>query len=77
MPCVIETRQEPNGRWVASVPEVPDLMVFGDTQEEARTLAQNVAALIIDWMAQNNETIPALHPAQDHDTSRTQAAPTQ
>jgi predicted RNase H-like HicB family nuclease len=31
----IDSVQEPDGRWLAQVPEFPGIIAFGNTQEEA------------------------------------------
>ena len=47
----IETEREADGRWIAEVPELPGVMVYGGTREKAiagveklalRVLAENV-----------------------------------
>ena len=49
----IETEQEVDGRWIAEVPELSGVMVYGDTRDEAvaqvevlalRVLAENIEA---------------------------------
>jgi predicted RNase H-like HicB family nuclease len=40
----IEVEQETDGRWIAAIPEVPGMMAYGETQEQA--IAQ-VKALIL------------------------------
>jgi predicted RNase H-like HicB family nuclease len=32
----IETEREEDGRWIAEVPELPEVMAYGPTREEAR-----------------------------------------
>ena len=44
----IETDRELDGRWIAEVPDLPGVMVYGDTRSEAirklKVLAQQVIA---------------------------------
>ena len=44
----IETEQEDDGRWIAEIPELPGVMAYGTTREEAvanvTALARRVAA---------------------------------
>jgi len=44
----IETEREDDGRWIAAIPELRGVMVYGDSQEDAlravRTLAFRVIA---------------------------------
>ena len=48
MPLMIETEQETDGRWIAEVPDIPGVMAYGETREEAirrvESLAQQVLA---------------------------------
>jgi predicted RNase H-like HicB family nuclease len=45
---IIEMVREVDGRWIAEVPTLPGVIVYGETREEAvakaRTLAANVIA---------------------------------
>jgi predicted RNase H-like HicB family nuclease len=36
----IDSRQEPDGRWAAHVPEFPHIVAFGATQQEAIAKAE-------------------------------------
>jgi predicted RNase H-like HicB family nuclease len=35
MPLTIEVEQEEDGRWLAEVPDIPGVMAYGATREEA------------------------------------------
>ena len=48
----IETEREVDGRWIAEVPELPGVMVYGSTRDEA--LAQ-VEVLALRVLAENIE----------------------
>jgi predicted RNase H-like HicB family nuclease len=43
----IEIEQEDDGRWIAEIPELPGVMVYGVTVEEARAKLQALAARIV------------------------------
>ena len=43
MEYVIETEQETNGRWIADVIDLPGVMAYGSTREEAIAKAQTLA----------------------------------
>ena len=42
----VELEQETDGRWIAEIPELPGVLVYGDTRDHAvqkvQTLAQEV-----------------------------------
>jgi predicted RNase H-like HicB family nuclease len=42
---------EENGRWIAEIPELPGVMVYSSTIEEARLKAQALARQVILEMA--------------------------
>ena len=48
----IETEQEPDGRWIAEVMEIPGMMVYGSTTSEAVAQAQ---ALALRFLAERLE----------------------
>lgn len=48
----IETEREVDGRWIADVPELPGVMAYGSTREEA--IAQ-VEVLALRVLAENIE----------------------
>lgn len=39
----IEIEQEDDGRWIAEVPDLPGVMVYGATPDEAKTKVQALA----------------------------------
>ena len=43
MTLTIEMDREEDGRWIAEVPEIPGVLAYGDTAEEARAKAQAIA----------------------------------
>ena len=58
-PLRIELELEPDGRWLASVPELPGVMAYGVTEEEAIRKAKAVALQILADMIENGEEVPA------------------
>jgi predicted RNase H-like HicB family nuclease len=64
MSCEIETVQEPNGRWVATVPAVPGLSAFGNTQEESLNLAKEVATILLTVPARSGSVILGFYPGR-------------
>jgi predicted RNase H-like HicB family nuclease len=39
----IEFEREDDGRWIAEVPELPGVMVYGSTRDEAKSRVQSLA----------------------------------
>lgn len=47
MTLTIEIEQETDGRWLAEIPELPGVMVYGDTQDKAAQLARALAFRVL------------------------------
>ena len=47
MPLTIETEREDDGRWLAEVPELPGVMAYGATEDEAAAKAEALALRVI------------------------------
>lgn len=43
----IEYEQEPDGRWLAEVPELPGVLAYGTTADEAMLKAQALALRVL------------------------------
>jgi predicted RNase H-like HicB family nuclease len=43
----IETAQEDDGRWLAEVAELPGVMAYGDTEQEAQAKAESMALSVL------------------------------
>lgn len=56
----IEIEREDDGRWIAEVPDLPGVMVYGQTREEAIWKAQALALRVIADRLEHGETIPEL-----------------
>ena len=56
----IEIEREDDGRWIAEVPDLPGVMVYGTTRKEAVAKAEALALRIIADRLDHNETIPEL-----------------
>ena len=51
-PLVVEMEQEEDGRWIADIPALPGVIVYGETREEACAKVQKLALLaLIDRVA--------------------------
>ena len=56
----IEVDREEDGRWIAEVPDLPGVMVYGVTQGEAISKAEALALRVIADRLDHGETVPEL-----------------
>lgn len=56
----VETDREEDGRWIAEVPELPGVIVYGRTREEAVTRVEALALRVIADRLDHGESIPEL-----------------
>jgi predicted RNase H-like HicB family nuclease len=54
----IECEREEDGRWLAEVPELPGVLAYGDTAEEAMSKAQVLALRVLAERLENGEARP-------------------
>jgi predicted RNase H-like HicB family nuclease len=47
MTLTIELEQEQDGRWIAEVPELPGVLVYGDTQAKVTQLVRALALRVL------------------------------
>lgn len=47
MILTIEFEREADGRWIAEVPELPGVLVYGDTRDKAAPLARALAFRVL------------------------------
>lgn len=55
MQFTIETEQEVDGRWIAEVIEIPGVMKYGQSREEAIVHAEALALRVIAERIENGE----------------------
>jgi predicted RNase H-like HicB family nuclease len=53
----IETEREEDGRWIAEIPELPGVMAYGSTPEDAAAKATALALRVIADRIEHGETI--------------------
>jgi predicted RNase H-like HicB family nuclease len=56
----IDVEQEQDGRWIAEVPDLPGVLVYGQTRMEAISKAQALALRVIADRLDHGESIPNL-----------------
>ena len=55
----IETEVETDGRWIAEVPELPGVLVYGSSREEAVRKAQALSLRVLAERLEHGESLPA------------------
>jgi len=56
----VEIDREDDGRWIAEVPDLPGVMVYGQNREEAISKVQALALRVIAERLDQGEPIPEL-----------------
>jgi predicted RNase H-like HicB family nuclease len=56
----IEIEKEEDGRWIAEIPDLPGVMVYGDSRNEAISKAEALALRILADRLEHGEEIPEL-----------------
>jgi predicted RNase H-like HicB family nuclease len=56
----IEIEREEDGRWIAEIPELPGVMVYGDSRNEAIAKAEALALRVLADRLEHGEEIPEL-----------------
>lgn len=54
----IESEREDDGRWLAEVPELPGVLAYGASRDEALAKAQVLALRVLAERIENNEGRP-------------------
>ncbi len=57
----IEIEREEDGQWIAEVPDLPGVMVYGQSQEEAISKVKALALRVLADRIEHGEEIPELH----------------
>jgi predicted RNase H-like HicB family nuclease len=56
----IEIEKEEDGRWIAEIPDLPGVMVYGDSRNEAISKAEALALRVLADRLEHGEEIPEL-----------------
>jgi predicted RNase H-like HicB family nuclease len=54
----IETEKEEDGRWIAEVPELPGVMAYGASRDEAVRKAQALSLHVLAERLEHGEALP-------------------
>jgi predicted RNase H-like HicB family nuclease len=57
---IVETEREDDGRWIAEIPDLPGVMTYGKTREEAISRAKALALRVMADRLEHGEEIPEL-----------------
>jgi predicted RNase H-like HicB family nuclease len=60
MPLTIEVEQEDDGRWIAEVPDLPGVLTYGGTREQAIDAAKALSLRILADRLDHGEPIPQM-----------------
>jgi predicted RNase H-like HicB family nuclease len=58
-PIRVELEREEDGRMLASVPDLPGVMAYGATKEEAVRKVKSIALQVLADMIESGEDVPA------------------
>ena len=60
MKLAIEVEMEVGGRWIAEVPELPGVLAYGDSRQQAIAGAEALALRVLAERLENGEDIPQI-----------------
>lgn len=60
MPLTIEIEQEDDGRWIAEVADLPGVMAYGATRQEAIDRVQALSLRVMADQLEHGEPVPAM-----------------
>ena len=58
MNLTIETEREEDGRWIAEVPQLPGVLAYGVTEDEAKARAEILALRVLAERLEHGEAKP-------------------
>lgn len=56
----LNTEREDDGRWIAEVPELPGVLAYGGSRDEAMERAKALALRVMADRLEHDESIPAI-----------------
>jgi predicted RNase H-like HicB family nuclease len=60
MKLMLEIEKEDDGRWIAEVPDLPGVLAYGNTREQAIAHAEALAFRVLAERIENGEPIPQI-----------------
>ena len=60
MALTVEIEREEDGRWIAEVPQLPGVLAYGQSREEAIARAQVLALRVIAERLEHGEVAPGI-----------------
>lgn len=57
----VEIEREEDGRWIAEVPELPGVLAYGATRDEAVAKAESLALRVLADRLDSGERVPNLN----------------
>ena len=57
-PLRVEIDREDDGRFLASIPDLPGVMAYGDTEDAAVRKAKSIALQVLADMIESGEEVP-------------------
>lgn len=61
MPLTIEVEKEEDGRWLAEVPDIPGVLAYGETREEAIERVQALSLRVLADRLDHREPVPQMN----------------
>ncbi|HEV3260919.1 MAG TPA: type II toxin-antitoxin system HicB family antitoxin [Gemmataceae bacterium] len=61
MPLTVELDQEEDGRWLAEVPELPGVLTYGQTPQEAIDGVQALSLRVLADRLDHGEPVPQMN----------------
>ena len=58
----IEVETEEDGRWIAEIPDLPGVMTYAETRDEALSRVKALALRVLADRLEHGESIPELRP---------------
>lgn len=58
MQFCIETEREDDGRWIAEIADMPGILVYGQTEEQAKAKAYALALRVIADDVEKSSSVP-------------------
>jgi predicted RNase H-like HicB family nuclease len=60
MRFAMEIDREEDGRWIVEIPDLPGVLVYGDTREDALARAKALALRVLADRLEHGEALPEL-----------------